>query len=84
MDSRDGDQVFIQHAGECEQAVALVLQRDAYRTDAAWILGLAARQFLDDEVKQRLRVARVGPASARTSWLNHCASVRMSRASQYA
>jgi len=32
----------------------LVLQRDAHRADAPWVLGLAGREFLDDEVEQQL------------------------------
>ena len=56
----DGGQFFIEHTGEGEQAVALFLQRDAHRADASGILGLAARQFLDDEVEQGLALA--GPA----------------------
>jgi hypothetical protein len=31
----------IEHAGEGEQVVALVLQRDAHRADAPRVLGLA-------------------------------------------
>ena len=52
--SRDGDQLFIKHAGEAEQIITLVLQRDAHWADAPWILGLPVCQFLDDEVKQHL------------------------------
>src|SRR3954447_15377131 len=54
MGSRDGGQSFIEHTGKGEQIVALILQRDAYRADTSRILGLAARQFLDDKVEQRL------------------------------
>ena len=50
----DGDQLFIEYAGEAEQFIALVPQRDAHRADAPWILGLEVCQFLDDEVEQRL------------------------------
>ncbi len=81
---RDAGQFGIEHAGEGEQGVALVLQRDAHRADASCIRGLAARQLLDDEVNSICRVARAGPASARTSWRSHAVSVRMSRASSCA
>ena len=51
---RDVGQFLIEHAGEGKQGVALVLQRDAHRADASRILGLAARQLLDEEVEQHL------------------------------
>ena len=51
---RDRGQLGIEHAGEGEQVVALVLQRDPHRADASCIPGLALRQLLDDEVEQRL------------------------------
>jgi hypothetical protein len=54
MGLRDGDQLFIEHAGEAKQIITLVLQRDAHCANAARIVGLAARQFFDDEVKQHL------------------------------
>jgi hypothetical protein len=46
----DGGKLDIEHAGEGEQVVALVLQGDAHRADASRVLGLAGRQFRDDEV----------------------------------
>ena len=49
----DGDQFSIEHTGEREQIVALVLQCDAHRANASWIPGLPARQFRDGEVEQR-------------------------------
>ena len=54
MGLRDGGQFLIEHAGESEQVVALVLQRDAHGADVSRVLGLAARQLLDDEVEQLL------------------------------
>ena len=50
--ARDGGQIGVEHAGEGEQVVALVLQRDAHRTDASRVLGLAGYQLRDDEVEQ--------------------------------
>ena len=50
--ARDAGQFGIEHAGEGEQVVALVLQGDAHRTDASRVLGLAGHQFRDDEVEQ--------------------------------
>jgi len=38
----DVGQLAIEHAGESEQGVALVLQRNAHRADASRVLGLAA------------------------------------------
>ena len=84
MGSRDGGQFFVEHAGEGEQIVALILQRDAHRANAPCILGLARASSSTMKSNSICRVARAGPASARTSWLNHWVSVRMSRASQYA
>ena len=52
--ARDVGQLAIEHAGEGEQGVALVLQRDTHRADASEIRGLALRQLLDEEVEQRL------------------------------
>jgi len=49
---RDRGQLVVEHAGEGEQVVALVLQGDADQADAPWILGLASCQLLDDEVEQ--------------------------------
>jgi hypothetical protein len=54
MGSRDGDQLFIEHADEAEHIVALVLERDAHRANATGVLGLTERQFRDDEVEQHL------------------------------
>ena len=54
MCAGDSGQFVIEHTSEGEQIVALILQRDAYRADTSCILGLAARQFRDDEVEQRL------------------------------
>ena len=50
--ARDGDQLGVEQAGEGEQVIALVLQRDAHRADALCILGLAGHQLRDDEVEQ--------------------------------
>ena len=50
----DGGQLGIEHAGEGEQVVALVLQRDTHWADASGMPGLALRQLLDEEVEQRL------------------------------
>jgi hypothetical protein len=58
---RDTGQLLIEHAGEGEQIVALVLQRHAHRTKTSHILGFATHQFLDDEVEQR-SPASLGPA----------------------
>ena len=52
MGARDAGQFGIEHAGEGEQGVALVLQGDAHRTDASRVLGLAGHQLRDDEVEQ--------------------------------
>ncbi len=52
MGARDRGQLVVEHAGEGEQLVALVLQRDADRADAPWVLGLVGREFLDDKVEQ--------------------------------
>jgi len=49
---RDVGQLAIEHAGEGEQVVTLVLQGDAHRADASWVLGLAGCQLLDGEVEQ--------------------------------
>ena len=77
---RDGGQFLVEHAGEGEQIITLVPQRDAHRADTPHILRLQTRQFIDDEVEQLLPRGQAGPASARTSWLSHWVSVRMSRA----
>jgi hypothetical protein len=50
----DSGQLLIKHAGEGEQVVALVLQRDAHRANAPGVLGLTALEFRDDEVEQDL------------------------------
>jgi len=54
MGLRDVDQFLIEHTGEGEQGVALVLQRDPHRADASCISKFAARQLCDDEVEQHL------------------------------
>ena len=51
---RDAGQLVVERAGEGEQVVALVAQRDAHRADAPRILRLEALQFIGDEVEQRL------------------------------
>ncbi len=53
MGLRDVGQFRIEHAGEGEQVVALVLQRDTHRANASRVLGLAARQLFDNEVERR-------------------------------
>ena len=80
MGPRDTGQLRVEHAGEGEQIVALVPQRDAHQPDAPRILRLEALQFIGDEVEQLLPRGQAGPANARTSWLNHQVSSRMSRA----
>jgi hypothetical protein len=50
--ARGRGQLGVEHAGEGEQVVALVLQRDPHRADASRVLRLASRQLLDDEVEQ--------------------------------
>ncbi len=50
--ARDDGQLGVEHAGEGEQVVALVLQRDTHRADASRVLGLAGQQLRDDEVEQ--------------------------------
>ena len=52
MGARDAGQLGVEHAGEGEQVVALVLQGDAHRADAPRVLGLAGHQLRDDEVEQ--------------------------------
>jgi hypothetical protein len=52
---RGGGEFFIEYAGEREQVVALVLQRDAQHwAYAARILMLAYPQLRDDKIEQRL------------------------------
>ena len=48
----DAGQLGLEHAGEGEQVVALVLQRHAHRADAPRVLGLAGGELFDDEVEQ--------------------------------
>jgi hypothetical protein len=50
--TRNLGQLGVEHAGEGEQVVALVLQGDAHRADAPWVLGLAGGQLGDEEVEQ--------------------------------
>ncbi|WP_429346806.1 hypothetical protein [Paraburkholderia sp. Clong3] len=45
-----GAELLVQHASEGKQIVTLVLQGNARRTDARWILRFAPMKFLDDEV----------------------------------
>src|SRR3954466_7419646 len=45
MGARDGDQLGVEHTGEGEQVIALVLQRDTHRADASRVLGLAGQQL---------------------------------------
>ena len=52
MGARDAGQLGVEQAGEGEQVVALVLQRDAHRADASWVLRLAGHQLRDDEIEQ--------------------------------
>ena len=52
MGARDAGQFGIEHAGEGEQVVALVLQGDAHRADAPRFLALAGHQLRDNEVEQ--------------------------------
>jgi hypothetical protein len=54
----DPGEFRIEHAGERQQVITLVLQRDAHRADASRILRLAGGELLDDEVEQRLALAR--------------------------
>ena len=50
--ARDAGQLGVEHAGEGEQVVALVLQRDTHRANAPWVLGLASRELGNEEVEQ--------------------------------
>jgi len=52
--ARDRGQFVVDYAGEREQVVALVLQRDAYRADATGIDRLAPGKLGDDEIKNFL------------------------------
>jgi hypothetical protein len=52
VSARDGGQLGVEHTGEGEQGIALVLQRDAHRAEASCVPGLAGREFRDDEVEQ--------------------------------
>ena len=49
---RDGGQFLVEHAGEGEQIIALVAQRDAHRADTADIPGLQTLQFIGDKIEQ--------------------------------
>ena len=49
---RDVGQLGVEHAGEGEQVITLVLQRNAHRAEASRVLGLTGHQFRDDEVEQ--------------------------------
>ena len=51
---RDVGQFRVEHAGEGEQIVTLVLQCDAHRANAPYIDRLTVHQLLDDEVEQHL------------------------------
>ena len=61
----DAGQLGVEHTGEGEQVVALVLQRHAHRADASWVLELAGCEFHDDEVEQ------LSPGSAIPSFLSN-------------
>ena len=50
--ARDASQRGVEHTGEGEQVIALVLQHDTHRADASRVLGLAGQQLRDDEVEQ--------------------------------
>ena len=50
----DVGQLGVEHAGEGEQVVALILQCHADRADASCVLGLASGELGDDEVEQLL------------------------------
>jgi hypothetical protein len=54
MDARDDRQFLIEHTGEGEKIVALILERDTHGTDALPVRRLTACQLLDDEIKQHL------------------------------
>ena len=58
VDLSDGAQLAVEHAGEREQVVALVLERDAHGADAllvpVLVPVLARLQFGDDEVEYLL------------------------------
>ncbi len=45
-------QFGIQHARECKQIIALILQRDAHLADAFWVQVFAGQKLLRDEVEQ--------------------------------
>jgi len=51
---RDDRQFFIEHTGESEKIVSLILERDTHGTDALPVVRLAAGQLVDDEIKQHL------------------------------
>src|SRR5471032_2402333 len=54
MDARDRGQLVVEHAGEREQVVALILQRHAYRADASRIIRLAPLHLGGDKIEQVL------------------------------
>jgi len=49
---RDAGQFLVEHAGEGEQIIALIPQRDAHRVDTPDILGFETRQFIGNKVEQ--------------------------------
>ena len=51
----------VKHVGEGEQVIALVLQGDAHRADAAWIFRLALVKFIDNKVVQLAAGRQIGP-----------------------
>src|SRR5476649_2199724 len=54
MDARDRGELVVEHAGEREQVVALILQRHANRADASRIIRLAPLHLGGDKVEQVL------------------------------
>ena len=48
----DSGQLGVEHTGEGEQSIALVLQRHPHRAEASCVLVLADREFGDNEVEQ--------------------------------
>ena len=46
-----GGQLGVEHAGEGEQIVALVVPRDPHRADVSHVFGLAGGELGDDEVE---------------------------------
>ena len=51
MSACDRSQLVVEHAGEREQVVALVLQRDAYWADATRIGKLPPTELYGDEIE---------------------------------